>query len=679
MNILCKRRLPAVLLILLAGIIAYSNTFHVPFVLDDAKSITQNPVIRNLTNFYPNGTGYEFVPNRSFAYLTFALNYHFGGYNLFGYHAVNLLIHLLAALLVYALLSLTFSTPYFQGQASGAGSGSGSGATSTSTSTSTFFSSLFTPHTFIPLFAALLFVIHPIQTQAVTYVVQRIASLATMFYLLSIVLYVQARLRLEARGSGAGSGSGSGGSGPSTLGQRQKSFRLAPVMLMAGSVLSAVLAMKTKEIAFTLPLAIVLYEVFFFRGHWKRRLLFLLPLLATLPIVPLSVLHAAGDIQSHAGNLGSNVGLQLRVGTSISRLDYLFTQFRVIVTYLRLLVLPVNQNLDYDYPVYKTFFTPAVFLSFLFLAALFALAVYLFWRTRSDRQVQAEGKPGSAEKQGKALSSESQPQPQPVFSSTCFRLVSFGILWFFLTLAVESSLIPIVDVIAEHRLYLPGFGAATAFAAASWIVAEKFSRPGFGKILLTVSVLVVLGLGFATYQRNHVWGNAIRLWQDAVKKSPDKGRPINNLGVALEKAGRRSEAFKTLSRAIEIDPNYAQSYYNLADLYVVSGRPDEALPLLQAAIRLKPDFRDAYVDMGAALMRGGHFSEAATFLERNLNWVGNIPEARFYLGSAYAFLGKRQAALKELEFVSRHDAQLAASLAGLLGINSSHGATHEGP
>ena len=628
-----ERPVAAILLILLAGILAYANSFHVPFVLDDERSIIQNEIIRNLANFYANSSGYHYLPNRYVAILSFALNYHFGGLNVVGYHIVNLIIHLGSALLVYVLIRLTFRTPFFKPE-----EGIGSDTDSTWLS----------PTGFIPLCAALLFVIHPVQTQAVTYVVQRMTSLATLFYLLAVALYVSARLASEkSTDAQPESGHGVG--------------RLKPGLLIAGAVLAAVLAMLTKPIAFTLPLAVLLYEVCFFRGSWKRRLPWLLPLLATFPIVPMTVLNFAGS----SSNLLLDAGEQLRSGTGLSRLDYLFTQFRVIVTYLRLLVLPVNQNLDYDYPVYTTFFTPPVFLSFLLLAALFVLAVYLFWRTRFARMHQMAGEAGSA-------------ASQTLFFSLSPRLIAFGILWFFLALSVESSLVPIVDVIEEHRLYLPGFGAALVFATLFWLLAKRFSRPAGSKLVFLVVSLLVLGLGFATFQRNRVWENEIRLWQDSAAKSPQKGRPINNLGVALEKIGKRAEAFQALSHAVAVDPDYYKSYYNLADLYLVSDQPAKALPLLRTAIRLKPDFTAAYVDMGAALMRAGRFREVAGFLEQNLEHVGNNAEAHFYLGSAYAFLGNREAALRELNIVSRSDRTLAANLAGLLGMRSPNGSPHGG-
>ena len=644
-NSLYKRTLPAVLLVLVAGIIVYANTFQAPFVLDDELSITKNAVIKSLDNYYANSSGYEFVPNRYIAFLTFALNYHFGGLNVTGFHAVNLLIHLVAALLVYALLRLTFRTPYFQGKEQG----------------STPQSSVLSPQFFIPLFAALLFVVHPVQTQAVTYTVQRMTSLATMFYLLSVVLYIQARLRIELKIRSKESEVGSQELGVRSKESKEKklfSLLTSHYSLIFYSVLAAVLAMKTKEISFTLPVAILLYEACFFRGPWKRRLLYLLPLLATLPIIPLTII----DIGGSAGDILSDTGEQLRVGGGISRLEYLFTQFRVIATYLRLLILPVNQNLDYDYPVYTTFFSPQVLLSFLLLTAILAFAVYLYFSSRFQ-----QSSAGSSAATTHASLGVARPE---------LRLIAFGIFWFFLTLSVESSLIPIRDVIMEHRLYLPGFGAAAAFAMAYYLMVGKLTRPLSGKLLLLGAVLVVLVLGFATYQRNHVWSDAIRLWQDVVAKSPNKGRPLNNLGVALEGSGRRPEAFKLFSQAIAVDPDYYKSYYNLADLYLVSDQPDAALPLLQSAIRINPNFTEAYVATGAALMRGGQFQQVVIFLEQNLDRIGEEAEARFYLGASYAFLGNRPAAMRELAILSKLDPSYAANLAGMMGLKSNRGGPH---
>jgi tetratricopeptide (TPR) repeat protein len=609
------RPLPAALLILLAGIIVYSNSFQVPFVLDDKQSIVVNSDIRSLDNFHAS-------PTRVVGYLTLALNYRFGGLDVTGYHVVNLCIHLVSGLLVYFLLLAIFRTPYFSPGGSVADDPAVSGGLAI--------------RPCVALFAALFFVVHPVQTQAVTYIVQRMTSLATMFYLLSVVLYVLGRLKAEG-------------------GRLKAEGWKVPVLLIAGSVISAILAMKTKEIAFTLPLAIVLLELYFFRGDWQRRLLCLLPILATLPIVPLGLL-AAGE---SSGDVLSDVGEHLRASTTMSRLDYLFTQLRVIVTYLRLLVLPINQNLDYDYPIFRTFWTLPVLLSFLFLAALFVLAAYLFWRTRPARS-EAHIPPATE-------SSSSARQPSMRSADPLLRLISFGIFWFFLTLTVESSLVPIVDVIFEHRLYLPSAGAAMAFAALFFLAAGPFSRStGNGLPFLIVACLLVIGLGWAAFQRNHVWGDDVRLWLDAAAKSPQKGRPFNELGAALEDAGRREEAMESFSLAIALDPSHYKARYNLADLYLISGHPEKSLPLLAEAIRIKPDFIPLYVKIGAALFRSGRYRDATVFLMDNLDRIGNNAEARFYLGAAYAFQGNYEAARRELAIVARLDPVLARDLAGLL-------------
>ncbi|MEJ2691268.1 MAG: hypothetical protein P8130_15270, partial [Deltaproteobacteria bacterium] len=149
LNSFCKRSYPAILLILLAGELVYANTFRVPFVLDDHLWITHNDFIKSLGTFCANYSRYS---TRFIALLTLALNYHYGGLSVIGYHVVNLIIHLLTALFVYTLLRLTFHTPYFRIQRPIANS------------------KLKTPLCFIPLFAALLFVVHPVQTEAVTYV-----------------------------------------------------------------------------------------------------------------------------------------------------------------------------------------------------------------------------------------------------------------------------------------------------------------------------------------------------------------------------------------------------------------------------------------------------------------------------------------------------------------------------
>jgi cytochrome c-type biogenesis protein CcmH/NrfG len=581
------------LLIMLIGFLAYANTFGVPFVLDDLESINRNEVIRDLGNFLPGGPGYDFLMRRWFGYFTFALNYHFGGLNVAGYHLFNLAVHICTALLVYALVRLTFRTPFL------ADCKVAPQAAATA------------------LLAALFFVAHPVQTQAVTYTVQRLTSLCTLLYLLALVLYVAARLRSEVHRQESERGR-----------QTPGSWRMP--LLLAASAVSTVLAMFTKEIAFTLPMAALLYEICFFRGTWQQRAMLLLPLLLTMSLIPILVLSDE--------NLPATGGLP-QAGADISRLDYLFTQFRVLVTYLRLLVLPINQNLDYDYPVFSSFFTPAVFLSFVALAAILGFAFYLSgFRIKSA-----------------CIASFVRPE---------LRLIAFGIFWFFLTLAVESSLIPIADVIFEHRLYLPSIGVAVAMATAIILAREKTISFFGGKMPMIAAAVIIIALTLATWQRNQVWQNEVSLWGDVARKSPGKHRPWFNLGTHLmTDSGQPEEAIPALLNAVARDPGHAESWHNLGSSYLMTARPGEAIMPLRTAVRLKPDMTDAAVNLAVALIHNGNPLEAIPILEDVKQRLPQWPVAHINLGIAYVSIGKLDDARRELAILNQIAPQLAPSLA----------------
>jgi hypothetical protein len=420
----------SIFLIAVMAILAYSNTFNVPFYFDDKPVIVDNPIVKDLHYFvdlsdarkFDKFFEYETFKKRYIGYLTFALNYKLHGLDVTGYHIVNLLIHILNAVFVYFLVVLTFNTPILK-------------------------RSSIRGHAWkISAVAALLFVSHPIQTQAVTYVWQRVTSLTVTFYLFSLLMYVKARSDSSAAG----------------LSSR---VNLLPYVL---SIISAVLAMKTKEIAFTLPVIIGLYEFMFLEGKLRRRILYIIPFLCTMLIIPLSLLA----IDRPLGDIIGDVSEMSREAQGMSRLDYLFTQFSVVVTYIRLIFIPINQNLDYDYPLYSSFLEPAVFLSFLFLLLIFVLGVFLFCRYRET------------------------------VSHT--RLISFGIFWIFITLSVESSLIPIKDVIFEHRMYLPSIGVFTLLGTSLFMFVEEVKHKWKNVEKVTscaLAVIIILLAGEAQMEK----------------------------------------------------------------------------------------------------------------------------------------------------------------------------------
>jgi len=585
------RPLVHILLITGLALLAYSNTFQVPFILDDIKEIAENPIIKNLDYFRDPASArglfsFHSLKMRTVGYFTLAMNYKFGGTDVVGYHVFNLAIHLLNSLLVYVLLRLTFRAPFFQSLIPGQGSNA---------QDQPGHACYPQPLSFIPLFTALIFAVHPIQTEAVTYVVQRLTSLTAFFCLLSLTSYSVARL-----------GTGKTGHGKT----------LAWFLL---SFLSAVAAMKTKEIAFTLPVVIALYEFLFLREKFRRRLLFLAPSLLTMLIIPLSLIGTSKPV----GEMLSSASLVSRVDQTVSRGDYLFTQFRVIVSYLRLLLFPVGQNLDHDYPTHPDFFTPEVFLSFLFLSSLFAFAVFCVWASRFPDH-------------GSRVTDHR-------FSSPELRLIGFGILWFFIALSVESSIIPINDVMVEHRLYFPSVGFFLALVAAASGLARRFKadRPGVGRAATATGTVIVVALAGATFTRNLVWQDNLKMWQDVIAKSPQNPRGYNNIGIYYDQRGDYEKAIPYFQQAIAVEPDYDEALFNLGIAHAALKQTDQAIYYYQKALALRPTDPKILFNLGVSYMSKKLMGPAAIAFQEALRLDPKMTQARMFLDYARSQLRKK--------------------------------------
>jgi tetratricopeptide (TPR) repeat protein len=574
-------RLFSIPLIILVGLLAYSNSINVPFQFDDFANIVKNPFIRYLAHHPDDYSISEMLlinvalKKRIVGFLSFAMNYKLHGFDVSGYHIFNILVHITNGLLIYWLVSLTFKTPYFRQKIKN--------------------TELYT--ILIPLFSSLFFVSHPVQTQAVTYIVQRFASLATMFYLSSIVMYIKARL-------------GHGG---------------LKIFYYSISIISAILAMYTKEIAFTLPIILILYEFIFLEGRSRIRVFYLLPLILTMLIIPLNLI----GINKPIGELISDVSEVTRGQTSLSRMDYLFTEFRVIMTYIRLLLLPVNQNLDYDYPIYHSFFNPQVFISFILLSLLFIAGVYMLFRSRS--------------------------------SEPSFRLIGFGIFWFFITLSVESSIIPIRDVIFEHRLYLPSIGFIVMITTSVFLIIRHIKRQWIERAVILLCILIVFVLCGATYTRNMVWADEVTLWSDVISKSPKKARGYINLGHAYKNKGEFHRAIEYYKIALELNPDDPVAHNNLADVYISIGLYDSAIEHGQIAISSRPEYVEAYNTTGLAYFYKGLNDRAILYFSNAISLNPFYAEAYSNLGSAYARAGFIEEAIKSYRTALRLDPGLAGA------------------
>jgi hypothetical protein len=319
------RHLIAIGLIAGVALFAYSNTFHVPFHFDDRPNITQNPNVqikvfswdrieRLIKNTYKESI-------RVFSYFTFALNYFFGGFNVFGYHLVNFLIHIASGIFLYVFLLLTFNLPSLKQK---------------------YGSVAFK----VALFTSLIFISHPIQTQSVTYIVQRMASMAGMFYLLSLVLYIKGRV----------------------------STGWPRIFYFGGMALSYLLGVFSKENVAILPLFVALYEFYFFQNldlsPRGTKILFAL-------IAVLFVLGIFGFIIW--GERYINVIIEGYAYRTFTMSERVLTQFRIVLYYVTLLLYPhpSRLNLDYDFPISKTILDPpTTLISILIVAGLIGYSIW---------------------------------------------------------------------------------------------------------------------------------------------------------------------------------------------------------------------------------------------------------------------------------------------------------------
>jgi Flp pilus assembly protein TadD len=602
------RRLPAsalrVVLVAAAAALPYARTLDVPFTFDDEPCIVRNPAVRRLAPDAAPGPVASLCapPSRALGEWTLALNYRVGRLEPAGYHLFNLGVHVASALLVYALVSLALRA-LRRPEARGAEPSSGGEERSPEAPPGGVGRAGGRPgdeRSPVPLFAALLFAVHPIQTQAVTYVVQRYASLATMLYLLAVVLYLTHRLSHAA---------------------------VRRWLAYCGALGAIVAAMFTKEISFTAPLAMALCEAVLFRGPRLRRLAGLAPFLLALGIVPLTLLGAGA---ATAGPADVDAALRgMAPNAAMTRWEYLVTQVRVLVSYLRLLALPLGQNIDHDVPLHRSLMDPPVLASLALLAGILGLAVAALGRSsRGDEP--------------------SRPE---------LRLAAWGAFWFFLTLSVESSFVPLPDLLVEYRLYLPSVGFFVAVAAAAALVRDRLAARRNRAAALVAPALsaAVLALAAATLARNELWRDEVALWEDAAHQSPAKARVRLELGRLYLEAGRMADSERALRAAILLDPRDPAAPSALGAVLKRQGRFDEALASYRQALALGPGHADVHYNLGLLLASAGRFGEAIAAFEEAARLRPDVADIHNALGVTLAQAGRLDDAVAELLAAIRID------------------------
>jgi predicted negative regulator of RcsB-dependent stress response len=350
-------------------------------------------------------------------------------------------------------------------------------------------------------------------------------------------------------------------------------------------------AAASKEHTLTLPALILLTDFFWSRGGLRKN-----GVLYGL----LGLVCAAGAVVVWKVLLGSNTaGFRM---TDLSPVSYFFTQCRVIWIYVRMFFLPFGQNIDPDIPISHGVLDHGAIFGLIALLAVTAAA----WSFRKR-----------------------------------WPLASFGVLLFILLIAPTSSVIPIRDVLAERRVYLPFIGLIL-------IVLELLRRLSFPQAIGACAAAVLVST-MLTYQRSDVWSNPITLWQDSVAKSPQKMRPRFHLAFAQYQAGDCAGAVGNYEAASHLDTFDYRLLVDWANALDCAGREDEAAKEFRKSIEVNAYLAEAYVGLSAVYGKQRKFDEALKVLQQAEAIDPNIPQIYANRGGVYEMLGNKGAAFKEYQ------------------------------
>jgi len=435
--------------------------------------------------------------------------------------------------------------------------------------------------------SALLFVAHPLATESVTYIVQRFESLSTLFFLLAILGYVSAR---EATSPRQGS------------------------VWMAVSLLATLLGMLTKETCVTIPIMLLALELVWRRQSVFHSLKSLRWHLLLMPVIPCFILASHW---AHTGQVAVADSLNITNGgpQAYSVTHYFLTQVCAWVSYLRLLFLPVGQNFDHDYPLITSVMDGRFLASAAIVLVMVGLSGWFYLRRRS--------------------------------SSTAVMIL-FGVLWYFITLAPSSSIVPLPDLFSEHRCYLPSVGIFLVLAALLHELQRFRLTSGSRFSLLALSSTCLLALSFATLLRNETLRSRKALWQDCLAKGSDKARVWKGLGIAAYTAGRTQEAIEHFKRSTERHPEDVESWVNLCAMYVQGKMPQEGITAARAGIHHVGPRVSLLHLLAHATIQTGRWQEAKRIWEDILTSVPDHRDSRLSLAELCAQTGETQQALKHL-------------------------------
>jgi tetratricopeptide (TPR) repeat protein len=586
-------------LIIAAGIWAYHNSFQGPFILDDVSSILENPHIRHL---WPIGealspSANSMVGGHPVVNLSLAVNYALGGLAVWGYHALNLTIHILAALTLFGIVRRTLLRPVLEAH----------------------FGASALP---LAVAVAILWAVHPLQTEAVTYLSERGESLMGLFYLLTLYGFIRG---VESPGHG-------------------RWFVL--------SVVACALGMATKEVMVTAPLMVLLYDRTFvsqsFREAWSRHGRLYLGLAGTWLLL--------GYLMAGSHNLlDRGVGY----GLGITWWTYGLTECRAIMHYLWLALWPAPLVFDYGDAI-----TGGITIWHLAEATPYALilAVLVAGVLVELRRQPAMGFLGAWFFVILAPSSSVVPVAgQPMAEHRMYLPLAAVV-----TIAVLGAFALGKRLFNKQQGVVLGCMAGGFVAVLLAFLTIQRDRDYYSAVTIWQDTVEKrpdnprahnnLGLALVQLGRRQ---EAMGQYEQALRIEPDYAEAHNNLGIALVQQGSLQEAIGHYEQALRVKPDLAKAHNNLGNALLQAGRVQEAIGHYEQALQIRPDLAEAHNDLGYALLQAGKVSEAIEQYEQALRIKPDYADGYNNLGLALVQQGRLREAMEHWEQALRVNPDLA--------------------
>jgi tetratricopeptide (TPR) repeat protein len=629
----------ACLIIVLAGLIVYSNTLHSSFHYDDYHVIVYNPAIRDLSNISQFFQRNAFSPpSRGVVTTTLAINYYFSGISVEGYRWVNIFIHLLNGILAYSFVVITFGKCISVNDRTGLIRGVSSAH-------------------LLALFVALMFITAPSQTHSITYIVKRYGPISACFSLLSLILFIKAVEGTSIRR-----------------------------YMYAGSVLAFLFAIWSKETAYTMPAILFLYYQCFIAGEWGK------PGTGLRLVSPYVVLAAVSFY------LIMPVG-ELATVIVHPRGSYLLTQFNVIMAYIKLLLLPLPNRLsvDCDQRLVETIWEPRTLVSAVSIAAILATAFLYLSRARllafsilwffvilvptssiiplSETMVYYRlYMPGLGFYILLVVGIHEVFCRLHERKGNNFKLlrgvelaVLICIVVFYGVCAHEHNKVWSTEITlwedtiqkSPHKIR-PHYNLGKAYKQAGlktkareqYMICKELyikSPNTIDAMGLRDCSMACNNLAVIYFEGGGLYNVAISMFKEAISINPKNACAHSNLGLAYYRIGKMNEAEAEQKLAIRMNSNYMLAYARLGSIYRKKGMLEEAIEQYREAIRLYPDSANAHGGLGKTYYKKGEYNKAIEQCREVIRIKPDSADAHYLLGVMYGKKGLHDLAIREYE------------------------------